>query len=213
MHKRRKICIALALHHQVLLAAALAEYTAATRCSPHQRDRTDFSHSAALLLKEDLFTRMYRMPYHSFLKLVALLEPKLRVDPIKSRNRTGLEPVSAEIKVAILLRYLAGGSMLDIHQMWWVSKSHCYAISHEVMNAIVNEDALQLHFPETTEERRQMADGFRSMSTDGAIAGCIGVHRWAIVSYHDTESQRSGITARVLFRSLLDIRSQRPSLL
>ena len=54
------------------------------------------------------FTRRYRLNKKSFKKLCTLLRPKL------TARRVGQNPVTVELKVSMTLRYLAGGSYLDI---------------------------------------------------------------------------------------------------
>ncbi|OWZ13849.1 hypothetical protein PHMEG_00012763 [Phytophthora megakarya] len=54
------------------------------------------------------------MDEQHFDRLVALLNPHLSVNGTMSTKRTGVAPISEEIVLHCALRYLAGGSYLDI---------------------------------------------------------------------------------------------------
>jgi hypothetical protein len=65
--------------------------------------------------REDAFRTMYRMHHTLFLKLCALIDPFLMVNPVMSRLWTaGKAPITTEITLHCLLRWLSGGSFHDI---------------------------------------------------------------------------------------------------
>ena len=69
------------------------------------------------LLEEgpNAFSRLYRMEYASFVKLCGLIMPFVSIDARMSKVRTrGKSPITVEIILHCLLRWLAGGSYLDI---------------------------------------------------------------------------------------------------
>jgi hypothetical protein len=76
------------------------------------------------LIEEGEFSKMYRMRYESFNKLVQLLSPALLVDVNQSRRRSiGAEHVYVELVLHCLLRYMAGGSFHDIRESAGLARS------------------------------------------------------------------------------------------
>ena len=69
------------------------------------------------------FRRAYRMTFKSFMKLHGQLAPYLS-GPLKDSGANG--PIPSEIRLAIALRYFAGGSMWDIIISHGVSYTEVY---------------------------------------------------------------------------------------
>jgi hypothetical protein len=120
------------------------------------------------------FERMYRMSEQSFTKLSNLLAPSLQKDDEMSRRRTGKPSMTPEVTLHCLLRWLAGGSYLDIRIIAGVSPASLYRAIHDGMDAIMNCEALAYHFPSTTTELESAAASFRQCSDHGLLRGCIG---------------------------------------
>ena len=78
--------------------------------------------STARRLTEKDFKRRYRLTHAAFYKLLGWIEPKLKVKSEKqARNsRFGGEPVGVEVKLAMTLRFLAGGAVEDIRLIYHV---------------------------------------------------------------------------------------------
>jgi hypothetical protein len=178
-----------------LIAMHFIEEEEATRRSRTRRKEETHSHQAPLpsntifvrnrlewelhvshLLEEgpNAFVRLYRMPYASFVKLCGLVEPFVSIDPKMSRVRTGgKSPITVEIILHCLLRWLGGGSYLDIRISAGISISSFYRCIHTSMTAILLSEALSIHFPTTDEELQNAANDFKSLSTNGVIDGCV----------------------------------------
>jgi hypothetical protein len=85
------------------------------RKPPVFRERLNWEIHVQRLIEEGEFSKMYRMHYESFNKLVQLLSPALLVDVNQSKRRSiGAEHVYVELVLHCLLRYMAGGSFHDI---------------------------------------------------------------------------------------------------
>ena len=87
--------------------------------------------------------------------------------------------VCGEVKLAITLRLLAGGSYLDLACLYHVGYSHVYSIFHScIMEWICNDDVIKFHGLEYLDNSREMernAHIFRNNGCHGGIfAGCIG---------------------------------------
>lgn len=66
-----------------------------------------------------------------------------------------------EIRLAIGLRMLAGGSYLDIASRFGISHSMVYTIMWQVVDAINNcAEIGKFYFPQTEEECRPFAEAF-----------------------------------------------------
>ena len=69
--------------------------------------------------------------------------------------------------------WLAGCSHHHIRVIAGVSVRFFYATVHKVLRAINNCEQLQLKFPTTKEDMQHIALGFKKISNDGIITGCI----------------------------------------
>jgi hypothetical protein len=104
------------------------------------------------------FNRLYRLSKQDFSSLVAKLHPTV------ARTHTWPEGSSAsvpvQIMVAVTLRYLAGGQILDIAWLYGVADSTTYQVVDETL-ATMNYYLDNIIFP-ATEECKAAADGFQS---------------------------------------------------
>jgi DDE superfamily endonuclease len=119
------------------------------------------------------FARRLRMTMPSFQKLVALIEGDLQVHELCADMRGGV--IIPEICLYCTLRYLAGGSYLDITDVAGISQASFYRLVWKTVTAIVKCKALSIRFPQTPEEATTAIVGFSSISTDNAIHNCAGV--------------------------------------
>jgi hypothetical protein len=117
--------------------------------------------------------RRLRMRKHSFDKLVVLLAKDLVVDAVAAHKRGGA--IIPEICLYCTLRYLAGGSYLDISDIAGISQSSLYRVIWKTITAIAKCIPLRLNFPKTKEEVAAAIAGFASVSTDQAVYNCVGV--------------------------------------
>jgi DDE superfamily endonuclease len=117
--------------------------------------------------------RRLRMSRASFNKLVSLIEQDLQVNELTAGSRGGA--IIPEVCLYCALRYLAGGSYLDISDVACISQASFYRVVWKTITAIVKCPALRIRFPKSTEEVTEAISGFASISTDGAIANCAGV--------------------------------------
>ena len=82
--------------------------------------------------------------------------------------------ITTEIALHCLLRWLAGGSYLDIRLSAGISTPSFFRIVHLCMDAILLCPELAFAFPSTVSEVRDASNAFRSISTNGIIDGCVG---------------------------------------
>ena len=93
------------------------------------------------------FKLRYRVSWESFNKLLKILEPKLRVDNERQacNSRQGI-PVELPTRLAIALRYFAGGDPLDLKLIYGVSKAFVMTCVWRAVDAI-NGCLDNAHFP------------------------------------------------------------------
>ena len=141
------------------------------------RNRIEWNKHVEKLLAEGpyAFSRMYRMEHASFVKLCGMIEPLLERNNRKAKARWGGQfVITTEIALHCLLRYLAGGSYLDIRLSAGISTPSFFRIIHACIRAIQRCEDLSFSFPSTDEELQKIADGFRALSTKEVINGCVG---------------------------------------
>ena len=83
------------------------------------------------------FTRMFRMDHDTFMYLVDKLEPL--IDKNFHQAERGGGYISPVLRVGMTVRWLAGGSYLDIKSQYGIARSTLYLIFDEVVDAIVTE--------------------------------------------------------------------------
>ena len=139
------------------------------------RTRLSFRDYYKLHKDDYYFRRSIRMDISSFNKILTVIKDVLKTDEDMGKIRGG--SISPSICLFCTLRYLSGGSYLDISSLTGISKTSFYTVVWRTIDAIVNsEDALlnNIHFPNTNEECERAAAGFESISTF-AITNCVSV--------------------------------------
>jgi hypothetical protein len=114
-----------------------------------------------------------RMREESFNKLLSYICHDLIVNETMAKRRGGT--IIPEICLFCTLRWLAGGSYLDICDITGISNASFYRVVDKTVHAIVRNKALEIHFPDTTAELEAAVKGFASISYKEAIRNCVGV--------------------------------------
>lgn len=118
------------------------------------------------------FERLIRMPRQAFLNLVDLLRNDLQVDAKMASMRGG--EISPEMAVFLTIRYLAGGTALDIKELLEISRATFYYVLKKTLLAICQCDELNITFPSTVQECVQLSLGFMNVSINDSITTCVG---------------------------------------
>jgi hypothetical protein len=108
------------------------------------------------------FRRMYRMNECSFYALFDLLQPKLHQPKIKGKPPNGI--ITLETRLAMALRWCAGGCKYDIATTHGVNPDEVYTSLWMVIDAIHATRELDINFPECHDKQQQMALEFKSKS-------------------------------------------------
>jgi hypothetical protein len=102
-----------------------------------------------------------------------LILPGLVDENNRAEGRGG--PVIPELRLYSSLRYLAGGSYLDIHFFCGISETTFYSSIWRVIDLINECTELDVVFPQTLAQCQAAAEGFRSVSAGDAIINCVSV--------------------------------------
>jgi hypothetical protein len=102
-------------------------------------------------------------------------------DPRRTRGHAPNGDIPRSVRLAIALRYFAGGNPLDLCSTYSVTRVVVYQSIWFVVEAINATQQLGITFPTSHEEQQQIAEGFKTKSTIGFdnCAGCIdGILVW-----------------------------------
>ena len=107
--------------------------------------------------------------------------------------------ITTEIALHCLLRYLAGGSYIDIRLSAGISIPSFFRIVHDCIRAILRCDDLSFSFPSTDEELQKIADGFRALSTQEVVDGCVGCVDGLLLKVRTPSSKEAGGNVKAYF--------------
>jgi hypothetical protein len=147
-------------------------------------------------LGDYLFRRTYRMTYTSFQELHRLLEPQLLMihqrclaDRTRLRKEKRLTikrnhvttwkrfvpngTISTSVRLAIALRYFAGGSIYDLAPLFGVGRTEAFQSVWMVVESIHLTNHFDLVFPRDHDSQRVLAGQFASRSQVGFNC-CVG---------------------------------------
>jgi DDE superfamily endonuclease len=123
--------------------------------------------------KRGTLKRRIRMEKDSFDKLLSYIYDELIVKEVMANNRGG--PIIPELCLYCTLRFLAGGSYLDICDIAGISASSFYRVIWKTITALITCKELEIRFPRSSQDIRAAIDGFASISYGGAIKNCAAV--------------------------------------
>lgn len=117
-------------------------------------------------LSDEMFARMFRMSRAYFDKLLALISPLLPITDVAMAELSSGSSICNRTKLAVTLRWLAGGSYLDLCFGWAISKTSFFSdrgVVWPVLEAI--NQALEIGLPlNDVEELNKNADEFLKFS-------------------------------------------------
>ena len=139
------------------------------RGPPIRRQRLVWSEFKRQRVEDGSFRRMFRVTDHQFDQLVSILKPFLQVDEGQAGRSTDAGSISVQLRVALTLRFLAGGSYLDLFHLFGIGISTFYQCKDQVIAAINKAPELKLQLPTTESECQALAHGFEAASAYGAF--------------------------------------------
>lgn len=145
-----------------------------TRVPATESQRANWQEHRRKLIERGHFHRTYRMSPESFTALVEMLGNILVINEGKSYARNPAGPIIPELRLHCLIRYLAGGSYLDICTLVSLPHSTFYHILWKTCDAINDCPKLDFRLPNTVTELEEASAGFEGISVKGVMRGCIG---------------------------------------
>mmetsp|Transcript_61712 Transcript_61712/g.127487 ORF Transcript_61712/g.127487 Transcript_61712/m.127487 type:complete len:533 (-) Transcript_61712:43-1641(-) len=150
------------------------------------------------------FRRFYRLSKPAFSHLVGLLSPYLDITftargrfssiaQAKRSNGKGVRRVTTEMKVSMGLRWLAGGSYLDISAHHGVSSTTFFRAKDEFVAAVNACPSLEIRFPDLgdPDKLRKLAEGFERLSVNGLFKDCVGAIDGVLIHLHSVSASDS----------------------
>lgn len=197
-----------------LLQWLVAVSTRIPRGPRWNHDRLDWDGHVQQLVHEGIFNNEYRMSLPAFEHLLSLLAPALQRVEWNSRGR---DPIRPEHMVAIGLRALGGGRLLDIRHIIKSSLSAAYRAFDDFVNAVNTAPELDINFPQSPEEWKEVNDEFTAKSSDGIMQGCVGAidgyfqriqtpskkEVGNVISYYSGHYESHGVNCQACVRSNL----------
>jgi hypothetical protein len=107
---------------------------------------------STILVHEKQFAAKYRMPYHSFMALLKMIEHKLLQSNTMSMLSCGQLPVCPGYILGLTIRWLSGGSYHNIQNVGNFSKPTFFCLLWLGLNAINSCNELKIKLPQTEKE-------------------------------------------------------------
>ena len=120
----------------VLLLASICGVFASGRQAKFHRERLNWDGFLQGMSRSD-FSRMFRMDHGTFQHFVHCLSPRLQRDVLQSVRAGGY--ISLSLQLGFTLRWLLGGSYLDLMHHYGVSRSVFYKLCAQCCDVIVAE--------------------------------------------------------------------------
>jgi hypothetical protein len=138
----------------------------------HHRNR-GFAVNEMNGLDDDTFKKMFRLDRGTFHELAEELDPHLVRDDQKAINSSG-SSIPTTTRLAVTLRWLAGGQQLDLCFAWGIGRSTFFSERGVLWPTITALDkVLKIGFPiGDNEALAELAAGFRDHS-GGVMDGCV----------------------------------------
>lgn len=124
-------------------------------------------------LEAQLFKRMFRVDYDTFYHVLDKIEPHFNLNVAKAINSSN-QPIVLKTRLAVSLRWLAGGSYLDLCFAWGIATSTFYAEQGVLWPTLTALDAVfPMGFPvDNADKLEELSKGFCNHS-GGILDGCV----------------------------------------
>ena len=122
------------------------------------------------------FYNRYHMTEESFNKLVNILREDVTVDGMQSLRSSAVNrQIYPEMIVASGLRFLGGEPVKSLADLYGMSDSSTRRVNRMFIEAVISNNRLKIHLPNTPDKLKVLADGFDAVSgARGVFYGVIG---------------------------------------
>jgi hypothetical protein len=109
------------------------------------------------------------------------------------------DAVEPELIMAIGIRWLAGGSYVDIRHVYGCSVASVFRFRDLFMEAVLNCNELDIVFPDTDEELYSTESKFSDKSSERTMVGCVGAIDGLFVKVHRPSMKECGYNPQAYF--------------
>ena len=137
--------------------------------------RMEWGLFAKRLDSNKLWKRFYRMSKESFFELLGVIRPELERNEAQGARSSFDGVVLPELRLSMTLRWLAGGSYIDISIIHGVAASTFYEVVKDTVRTLDNCKALDLHLPLKSEGALwNIAKGFQDKAQHPVFTNVVG---------------------------------------
>jgi hypothetical protein len=109
----------------------------------------------------------------SFAKLVRFLKPDIKTKNVPQAKRCRIQgEVKPEVRLAVALRFFAGGQVEDLWLLYDISKTECYKSIWRVIDGVVRCEELAFREPRSEQEFKDLEIEFRKAHNKRYPGGC-----------------------------------------
>jgi hypothetical protein len=166
----RAVAVTAHKHYTTKVVLALALAVEAVRSPRYFSDKTLRRFGERLNWDEhvrsfsrDEFKKAYRLSREAFQGVLEGIRAVLTTGDQLQAARSSSGPVAPEVRLAVTLRWLAGGSFHDIHRLHKISKEEMFNSIWKVVDAVNNHEPWKFSFPfGDAEALAHLEAGFRA---------------------------------------------------
>mmetsp|Transcript_45043 Transcript_45043/g.108643 ORF Transcript_45043/g.108643 Transcript_45043/m.108643 type:complete len:267 (+) Transcript_45043:205-1005(+) len=124
-------------------------------------------------MTQDFWERMMRVNIDVFNEILGKVHDRIEKDAVQAARSSG-GVILPEVRLMSLLRWLGGGSYLDICGLFGYTDKAFYPLVWECLDAVVDALWGEIAFPYDNPERlREIADGFCNQQPHGPAGGAL----------------------------------------
>ena len=158
-------------------------------CPTRKRSRVTIG-SIYRNLGDTFFRRAYRMSFITFKVLYSKIKQALRAVMLFPKSTTNAPNgrIQLSSRLAMAIRFFAGGDAYDIHALYSVSYCEVFRSVDFVVDAVNSTPTFDISFPTNHDEQRKLAQEFESVS-EGGIKGCCGCLDGLLIWTHQPQKK------------------------
>jgi hypothetical protein len=161
VRKRKRQILALALAASAACDARMPRFSSPDKQPRRFGPRLDWEAYLRGFSAQE-FKETYRVSRELFDSLLSSVRDELTTVNTDQAERSSSGPVLPEIRLSMTLRWLAGGSFLDIMRLHKVSKTEFYQSLWRTIDAINNNPDFKIAFPFDIDSLVNIEAGFRA---------------------------------------------------
>jgi hypothetical protein len=141
------------------------------------------------------FRRYFRMVRTCFARLLDNIADTITSDARRGQMGSPNGAISPEMKLSMTLRWLAGGSYLDIHHFHGVCEAAFWSAKDQVLDAINACEGLDIVFPSLDDDDalKKLLSQFKEKSEMFSFDHCVGALDGLLVDLHGIKGEAASM--------------------